>query len=216
MMHLQVWKKTTLDVLVVLLGLLLACNCWIITHTQEAIYSDIQQVNAQVYGLVLGTSPKCVDGTSSAFFNKRMETAALLYLHNKVQYLILSGTYDRQYYNEPIAMQAALEKLGVPKRATILDMQGKNTLESIKNAKAIYGVNKLTIITQHFHGYRALYISQHCGINALVFMEEPAIPFALTRTWLRECLARVKALIDLHVLQKHRHPTILRPLHGVL
>lgn len=209
MMHLQVWKKITLDVLVVLLGLLLACNCWIITHTQKSIYSDMQQVNAQVYGLVLGTSPKRVDGTSSAFFNKRMEAAALLYLHDKVQYLILSGTYDRQYYNEPIAMQAALAKLGVPKKATILDMQGKNTLESIKNAKAIYGVKKLTIITQHFHGYRALYISQQCGINALVFMEETATPFTLTRTWLRECLARVKALIDLHVLQKHRHATVL-------
>ena len=209
MMHFQVWKKTTLGVLIILLGLVFACNYWIITHTQDSIYSDIQKVNVQVYGLVLGTSPKRVDGTSSAFFNKRMEAASLLYRHGKVQYLILSGTRDRQYYNEPIAMQAALVKLGVPKEATILDMQGNNTLESIKNAKALYGINKLTIITQHFHGYRALYISQHYGINALVFMEETAIPFALTRTWLRECLARVKVLIDLHKLQKHRHPTFL-------
>lgn len=208
-MHLQVWAKTTLGGLLVSLGLVIACNFWIITHTQEAIYSDIQQVSTQVYGLVLGTSPKRVDGTSSAFFNKRVEAAAVLYLHDKVQYLILSGTHDRQYYNEPIAMQAALVKLGVPKKATILDMQGTNTLESIKNAKALCGVNELTIITQHFHGYRALYISQYCGINALVFMEETTTPFTLTRTRLRECLARVKALIDLHVLQKHRPLTVL-------
>jgi SanA protein len=209
MIHLKVWEKTTLGVLLILLGLVFACNYWIITRTQEAIYSDIQQINAQVYGLVLGTSPKRVGGISNAFFNKRMEAAAVLYLHDKVQYLILSGTHDRQYYNEPIAMQAALVKLGVPKKATILDMQGKNTLESIKNAKALCGINKLTIITQHFHGYRALYISQHFGINALVFMEETTIPFTLTRTWLRECLARVKTLIDLHILQRHRHPTVL-------
>ncbi len=209
MTHLQVWTKITLGGLLVLLGMIIACNFWITAHTQKGIYSDIQQVQAQTYGLVLGTSPKRADGTVSAFFNKRIEAAALLYQHGKVQYLILSGTYDRQYYNEPIAMQVALVKLGVPKKATILDMRGKNTLASIKRAKALYGVNALTIITQRFHGYRALYISRYCGIDTLVFVEEAVIPVALTRTLLREYLARVKALIDLHILQKHQHPTVL-------
>ncbi len=209
MTHLQLWTKITLGGLLVLLGMIIACNFWVVAHTQRGIYSNIQQVHAQTYGLVLGTSPKRVDGRVSAFFNKRIEAAALLYEHGKVQYLMLSGTHDRQYYNEPIAMQEALVKLGVPKKATILDMEGKNTLASIKRAKALYGVNELTIITQRFHGYRALYISRYCGINTLVFVEEPTMPVAITRTLLREYLARVKALIDLHILQKHRYPTVL-------
>ena len=206
---LQVWTKTALGGLLVLLGLIIACNFWVIVHTQEGVYSDIQQVRAQVYGLVLGTSPKRVDGTASAFFNKRIEAAASLYQHGKVQLLVLSGTHDRQYYNEPIAMQTALVKLGVPKKAIILDMKGANTLASIKRVKALCGAHKLIIITQRFHGYRALYISRCCGINALVFVGKDAMPFALTRTLLRECLARVKALIDLHILQKHWHQTVL-------
>ena len=180
-----------------------------IAYTKKSIRSDIQQVDNQVHGLVLGTSPKCVDGTESAFFNERIKDAALLYQHGKVQYLVLSGTHDRQYYNEPMAMRKALAKLGVPEKAMILDVRGKNTLASIKRTKELFGVHQLTIITQRFHGYRALYISRYCGVSALVFTEKEPLPFVLTRTWLRECFARIKALIDIHVLQKHRQPVIL-------
>jgi SanA protein len=203
MAYVRLWTRTALGGLLLLLGMVVACNSWMIVHTQEGVYNDIQQVHAQYYGLVLGTSPKRVDGTASAFFNKRIAAAASLYQNGKVQVLVLSGTCDRQYYNEPLAMQAALVKLGVPPEAMILDMQGRNTLASIKHVKALCGPHKLIIITQRFHGYRALYISQCCGINALVFVEGDAAPFALTRTLLREYFARVKALIDLHMLHEH-------------
>ncbi|MHA7877580.1 MAG: SanA/YdcF family protein [Bacteroidota bacterium] len=191
------------------MGLVIACNFWVIRHTQERVCSNIQQVYAQTYGLVLGTSPKRADGVASAFFNQRIAMASLLYQQGKVQQLILSGTRDRQYYNEPIAMQKALINLGVPEKRMILDIEGENTLASIKRVKKICGAKQLIIITQRFHAYRALYISQYCGISALVFVEEGTTSFSLHRTWLRECLARVKALIDLHILQKHRHPTVL-------
>lgn len=203
------WVKTMLGGLLVLLSLVTSCNLWIIVRTQEHIYNDIQQVSAQVYGLILGTSPTRTDGTASLFFNKRIEKASLLYQHGKVQYLVLSGTHDRQYYNEPMIMQSALVKLGVPKEVLILDIKGNNTLASIKRIKAICGSQPLIIITQRFHAYRALYISQYCGIPALVFAEEGETSFDLHRTWLRECLARVKVLIDLHILRRHRYPTVL-------
>jgi len=208
MTHFRLWVNTLLIGLLALLGLIAACNFWIIAHTQKTVYSNIQQVRTQTYGLVLGTSPKRVDGTENTFFNKRIEAAALLYQHGKVQYLVLSGTHDRQYYNEPIAMRKALTKRRVPKKAMILDTKGKNTLASIKRAKELCGTHPLTIITQRFHGYRALYISRCCGVAALVFVkEDPTLPL-LNRTWLREYLARVKALIDLHILQKHRQKII--------
>ncbi len=181
---------------------------WVIVHTQEHVHSNIQQIHSQTYGLVLGTSPTRTDGTASMFFNKRIEKAFLLYQRGKVQYLILSGAHDRRYYNEPMVMQKALIKLGVPKKALILDIRGNNTLESLKRAKAICRAYPLIIITQRFHAYRALYISRYCGIPALVFVEEDETSFDLHRTWLRECLARVKVLIDLHILQKHQHPAV--------
>lgn len=203
MAYVRAWTKTMLGGLLAGGVLVMGCNFWIIAHTQAKVYSALQQVPPSKYGLVLGTSPKRIDGVASVFFDRRVEAAALLYQHGKVQYLVLSGAHDRQYYNEPVAMQKALVKLGVPEEAISLDIEGANTLASIKQAKKFLGNYPLTIITQRFHGYRALYISRYCGLNALVFAAKDTGPFVLTRTLLREFLARVKVLIDLHVLQKH-------------
>lgn len=203
-LRLHLWPRTILRGLLLLVGLVITCNLWVIGLTTDAMSSDLRQVSPVEYGLVLGTSPQRSNGTSSAFFDERIKAAALLYVHGKVQRLILSGTHDRQYYNEPVAMYKALIQLGVPHQAIILDLEGDNTLASIKRARQIVGLSKLAIITQRFHGYRALYISRCSGIDAFVFATENTAPFAITRTLLREVLARVKVLIDLHVLQKQQ------------
>jgi len=199
----KTWIKAILGGLLVVVSLLITCNLWVILHTQTAIYSDLQQVGTSPYGLVLGTSPRRIDGTASPFFDKRIETAALLYRQGKVKHLVLSGTHDRQYYNEPLVMKNVLLKLGVPAAAITLDIEGTNTLASIGRAKTILGIQEMIIITQRFHGYRALYTSRQCGVKALVFAAGDAAHPIFTRNSFRELLARVKVLIDLHVLRKH-------------
>ena len=198
-----IWVKATLGGLLALTSLLTACNLWVVVCTQDAIYSDLVQVSPSQYGLVLGTSPRHINGTASSFFDKRIEAASQLYHHGKVKHLILSGTHDRQYYNEPMAMKAALLKRGIPVEAITLDEKGDNTLASIKRAKTILGIQEMIIITQRFHSYRASYISHHCGVKAVVFTADDATHPIFARTSFREFLARVKGLIDLHVLRKH-------------
>lgn len=189
--------------LVIVVSLLIACNLWVILRTQAAVCSDLKQVRISPYGLVLGTSPKRVDGTASSLFDKRIEAAALLYHHGKVKHLILSGTHDRQYYNEPVAMKNALVKLGVPVSAMTLDVKGTNTLASIRRARARVGEQAMIVITQRFHSYRASYISHCCGIKSLAFTAGDVAHPIFTRTSFREFLARVKVLVDLHVLRQH-------------
>lgn len=200
----RAWTKAALGGLLILTGLLITCNLWVVICTQESIYDDLRKVHPGYYALVLGTSPKRIDGTASPFFNKRVEAAALLYHHGKVKHLVLSGTHDRQYYNEPLAMKSALVKLGVPAKAMTLDIEGDNTLASIKQAKTMLGMQEIIIITQRFHSYRASYISRHCGIKALVFTAGDTIHPIFTPNSFRELLARVKVLVDLHLLRKHR------------
>lgn len=204
MVYTRVWAKAILGGLLLLTSLLIACNIWVVVSTQNEVFSNLAHIRPSQYGLVLGTSPRRTDGTTSSFFNKRIEAAALLYHQGKVKQLILSGTRDRQYYNEPLTMKTALMILGVPEKVITLDEKGINTLNSIKRAKGILGIKKTIIVTQRFHSYRASYISRQCGVKALVFVAGDAAHPIFTRTSFREFLARVKALIDLHVLRKHR------------
>gem|GEM_PF-4345032 len=99
-----------------------------------------------------------------------MQTAAELYKQGKIVHFIVSGDNRTRYYNEPLEMQKALVKLGVPIAAITLDYAGLRTLDSIVRCKEIFGQDNITIITQPFHSYRALFISDYYDVNAVALV----------------------------------------------
>jgi SanA protein len=67
--------------------------------------------------------------------------------------------------------------------------------------KEIFGQNRITIITQPFHSYRALFISLYYDIDAVAMVAgEPDITYSFN-VRLREYFARTKAVLDLYVLK---------------
>ena len=177
------------------------CNVWIVKSTEEKVFSDLQLLPSHKMGLVLGTSHKSVGGGPNPFFQNRIEMAANLYALGKIEHFILSGDNSTIFYNEPLEMKKALIKKGVPASAITLDYAGLRTLDSIVRSKKIFGQHQITIITQPFHSYRALFISRYYDMDAVAMVaEEPE----LDRTFkvrLREYLARTKAVLDLYIFK---------------
>src|SRR5262245_39700885 len=56
-------------------------------------------------------------------------------------------------------------------QAMTLDYAGFRTLDSIVRAKAVFGLNRLTIITDDFHSQRALFISRSYGATIKRFFQ---------------------------------------------
>jgi len=195
-----VWRLVISSI--ILFGLLLgAGNWWVVHSTSSSIFSDYTQIPNNPVGLVLGTSSRLTNGSPNPFFHNRMNTAAQLYKMGKVGHIIVSGDNRTKFYNEPIEMKKALIKLGVPDSVITLDYAGLRTLDSVVRSKEIFGQDHITIITQPFHSYRAVFISQYYHIQAvaLVAMEptdEPAVS-----VYVREYFARAKAILDLYVLK---------------
>jgi len=193
-------KRIALITLLLLLVFLISCNIWVVQSTRSQVYADLEKLPEHRVALVLGTSHKMVGGGSNPFFEKRMETAATLYRMGKIDHFILSGDNSTQYYNEPRAMQNALLKKGVPLSAITLDYAGLRTLDSVVRSKAIFGQEKITIITQPFHSYRAIFISNYYDIDAVAMgADEPDLSFSF-KVLFREYFARTKAVLDLYVL----------------
>ena len=181
--------------------LVLAGNMWVIKSTQDKVFSDYHQLPDNEIGLVLGTSNKLMNGSPNPFFENRIKTAAALYHEKKVSHFILSGDNRTKYYNEPLEMKRALVKLGVPASAITLDYAGLRTLDSIVRSKEIFGQERITIITQPFHAYRAIFISNYYGIEAVaVVASEPSQEEAFS-VYFREYFARTKAILDLYILK---------------
>lgn len=196
------WLKRAV-VLILVLGILFFCitNIWVVSSTKANVLSAYDKLPDHRVALVLGTSHKTTAGLPNQFFEKRMDTAAELYKVGKIDHFILSGDNRSKFYNEPIEMQKALISRGVPVSAITLDYAGLRTLDSVVRSKEIFGQDKIIIITQPFHSYRALFISQYYNIEAVaVVASEPELDVSF-KVRIREYFARTKAVLDLYILK---------------
>jgi len=194
-------KKILLVAIGVGLLFVVGTNVWVVRSTAPKVFTDLTQLPDHRVALVLGTSHRTVGGGSNPFFQKRMEKAAELYRLGKIDHFILSGDNSSRYYNEPMAMRKALVKMGVPEEAITLDYAGLRTLDSVVRCQKVFGQNKIIIITQPFHSYRALFISRYYNIDAVAMVaDEPDFDYAV-KVRFREYLARPKAVLDLYVLK---------------
>jgi SanA protein len=157
--------------------------------------------------LVLGCSKRLSRNRANFYFTGRMQAAAELWKTGKLRCILVSGDNREKYYNEPRDMKNALVKLGVPEDKIVCDFAGLRTYDSVVRAKRIFGVNKMTIISQTFHVKRAVATARHLGIDAQGYCA-PRIPFnrpTLLRQFLRERAARVAMMFDLLIGTEPRH-----------
>lgn len=177
--------------------------------TASAVRPELGSLPHRRVGLVLGCSPVLGSGRPNAYFEKRIEAAAAVFAAGKVDYLLVSGDNHRVGYDEPTAMKEALVERGVPADRVVLDYAGFSTLDSVVRAEKVFGQSGFCVITQRDHAQRALYIARAKGLDAVAYPAGDVTLRQGARTRLRESLARVRTLLDLHVVG--RTPRFLGP-----
>ena len=194
-------KKIAVTTLVIgwmlFLALVFSCNIWIIASTRSQIFYSVSSVPFNNDGLLLGTGKLIDKGRVNRHFVQRIDAAAALYRAGNVKRLILSGDKG---YDEPMEMKRALLQRGVPESALVLDNFGSRTLDSVVRARDVFKCSRLTIISERFHDFRALFLSRYFGIDAVAFAPDDLSVRWMVRPTAREYLARVKAVLDLYVL----------------
>lgn len=211
------WKRVlrgSIIVVIIISVFIFFCNLWVVQSTQSGVLNDESLLPDKSIGLVLGTSHKLLNGQPNPFFEDRISAAALLYQQGKVSHLILSGDNRTRYYNEPLEMKKALLKRGVPDSVITLDYAGLRTLDSIVRCKEIFGQSRVIIITQTFHGYRALFISKYYNMDAVAWVADETHYNNAAKVYFREYFARAKAVLDLYLLgTEPRHLGDKEPLN---
>jgi len=193
------WQIILLLALTPILTILFG-NLWVVQRSKTIVYNSIEELPDKQVGLVLGTSNRLVNGNTNLFFKYRVEAAAELFKQQKIQHIIVSGDNNLHSYNEPRKMYQALVKLGIPDNCITLDYAGFRTLDSVVRCKEVFQQSDFTIISQEFHNYRAAYIARYFGVNAVAYNAKEVIS-QTRRSYNREYLARLKALLDLHILK---------------
>lgn len=183
-----------------------AYSYWKVTaFAKPYLYSSTDRVPYHKAALMLGTSAKNRQGGDNLFFVRRIRAAADLYKAGKTKYIIVSGDNSRTDYNEPEDMRQALIATGIPDTAIVLDYAGFQTFDSVVRCKKIFGQDSIIIISQPFHNERAVYIARKEGMEAIAFNAENVNGRYSIKTSIREWFARVKVLLDVHVLDTEPH-----------
>jgi len=203
------WRKilaTSLILAFIGVAILFSLNFWVVQSARKWIFDDPAILPTNAVGVVLGTSNRLRGGQPNPFFNNRMEAAAELFKLGRVRHLLVSGDNRTPGYNEPEKMRQALIALGVPATAITLDYAGLRTLDSVVRAHEVFDQQQFTIISQENHLYRAVFIARYYHIEAVAFAAKPVPVRQGFRVALREMLARVKAVLDLYILDtRPRH-----------
>lgn len=117
--------------------------------------------------LVLGAAVH-PDGTPSPILAHRIDEAIELYEHGVAPKIIMSGDDESdQSYDEVQVMKAYAVAHGVPSEDVFCDHAGICTYDSLYRARMVFMVNRLVVVTQSYHLYRALFDARALGIDAV-------------------------------------------------
>lgn len=141
--------------------------------------------------LVLGCQVKD-DGIPSDMLKDRLTRGIELYNEGAAGKLLMSGDHGRKEYNEVGAMKQYAEDRGISTEDIFMDHAGFSTYESIYRAREIFMADKIIIVTQEYHLYRALYIADKLGVEAYGVASDYHSYAGQSFRELREILARCK------------------------
>lgn len=144
--------------------ILLTINLTVVLGTRADIRNPDKEED-YLYALILGAKVH-EGGILSDMLRDRMDAGIALYKEGSVKKLLLSGDNSGKW-GEVTAMKEYAMQNGVPEADIIMDEEGFSTYESLSRAKQVYGIEKLVIVTQKYHLYRALYIAKHMDITAV-------------------------------------------------
>lgn len=173
-MKLKFNRRTLITILIVLASLALfgaavvfGINAWVVhsggqyilTPEEAASLSNVDCI------LVLGCGV-WDDGRPSHMLEDRLKRGVSLYKDGAAPKLLMSGDHGRTEYDEVNTMKNYAIEAGVPSEDIFMDHAGFSTYESMYRAKDIFCAEKIVIVSQEYHLYRAIYTARALGIEA--------------------------------------------------
>lgn len=130
--------------------------------------------------------------TPSPMLRDRLDVGIELYKQGAAPKLLLTGDNGTQAHNEIHVMLKYTKEAGVPEKDIFCDHAGFSTYESMYRAGSIFNAEKVIVVTQTYHQYRALYIGNKLGLEVMGVASDQETYFGQGFRESREILARIK------------------------
>ncbi len=178
-------------VLLPLLAIVLLINGIVLLRGGSSICKDMAEASEYDCILILGAGLR-QDGSPSDMLEDRLKTGITLYEQGAAPIILLSGDRSGEDYDEVTAMASYCLEAGVPEHALWKDPTGYSTYESMKNMEKEGTIQRVAVVTQGYHLYRALYLAEQLGMEADGFSADLRSYRGQVFRETREAAARVK------------------------
>lgn len=201
-MNIKKIKKTVVLTLFVTVITIFLNLVWIYNSTKNSIYSDTTELPYNRVGLIPGCNKYVSNGVINTYYSQRINGAYKLFIMGKIDYILVSGDNAHASYDEPREMKRSLIELGIPKNKIYSDYAGFRTLDTIVRAKEVFKLDSVTFISQNFQNQRGVYIGSFRDLDVTAFNVDKDDSKNSIKTETREIFAKMKMLIDLHIISK--------------
>lgn len=139
-------------------------STWLYVSTADRLRTTADAPSAPV-AVVFGAG-LWKGGKPSPYLAHRLDAAATLYRHGRIEVVLVTGDNSREDYDEPDAMRGYLTAHGVPDGRIVSDYAGFDTWDSCVRARKIFGVDRAVLISQGFHIRRAVALCEAAGVDS--------------------------------------------------
>ena len=169
-------KKIIIIFLIVIITgaiIVLGINAYVKGSTKNQIIKNNDYSNLQDIDCIIVLGAGVWGENPSPMLEDRLLEGIKLYENNVAPKIIMTGDHGREEYDEVNVMKKFAMDKGVPSGDVFMDHAGFSTYESLYRAKEIFEADKVVIVTQEYHLYRALHIANELGIEAYGVASDP-------------------------------------------
>lgn len=183
--------------LVVATPVALCGACWFVVASAGTgrCYDVASEVPERPVAMVLGCPKTFPSGAPSLEYERRVKAAAELFKAGKCRLILVSSDIDAPDMMRDVAAA------GVPADRLSCDTLGIRTRDSFIRAQKVFGISGGIVVSQRYHNERSLYIADELGADWIGYDAQASVGLPKWRSRARETLARVKAVLDRHILK---------------
>jgi len=172
-------------------GVVLGINGYVKAQAAPWILQPDQVSDTYDCILILGCGVRDT-GEPSLMLRDRLDMGLQLFDAGAAPKLLMSGDHSRPDYDEVNVMKNYAMDRGAASADVFMDHAGFSTYESMYRARDIFCAEKILIVSQKYHLYRAVYDARALGLDAWGVAAEDVRYLGQTMRNIREILARNK------------------------
>jgi len=192
----------------------LLINYHVISSVKDKIITENEAVSLDADCILILGAGVWDNETPSHMLEDRLLQGIKLYKNGASSRLLMSGDHGRKEYDEVNVMKQFAIDRNINSAHIFMDHAGFGTYDSLYRSKKIFQAEKIIIVTQKYHLYRALYIAENLGLEAYGVASDPRIYAGQEYRDLREVLARVKDFFNMILKPKSTFLGEAIPVNG--